>query len=475
MADGSDRTPTARVEQANAEKAESDAISSAIAARTAEREEQEAASDLAVERRKAEQRKAIAEAEKAARDASVAIDPALERKKIEAEARKATAEAEKAAADARRAEITALLPDFSKIAAPETKVTGDQPLFSSVLAHRALDKAATRLVEAVKGKLATGTDNVILLTGEEDLATSDAAYVEVNGGLDHLITSAMTILKPPKDTGFAPVAALGAIATALPGLVSLLMPRRAISSHAIELDTAAAKAVVAGKLADEGHNVRMDDFRLVPTGQIVAREAELRACRNALAARKLEREVEKAEHDTLRSEHQRRLEELMLKRAELPAGAAANPTLDEEILKARSERDMAANDGKQASIEVGLIDGLLTAIDSFSVAIHTVSQGGRRSPFVTAALFEELRISKTDTPRFSRVLLVKASSGSADQLFKDRTFRSDKFEGIASVSVSYSLIDPQTSYVLTAGIAVGSARIQGEMGGTISYRQVEDG
>jgi hypothetical protein len=148
----------------------------------------------------------------------------------------------------------------------------------------------------------TGTDNVILLTGEEDLATSDAAYVEVNGELDHLITSAKAILEPPTDTGFAPVAALGAIAIALPGLVSLLMPRRAVSSHAVELDTAAAKAVVAGKLAAEGHNVRMDDLRLVPTGQIVAREAELRACRNALTTRKLEREVEKAEHDTGRNQ-----------------------------------------------------------------------------------------------------------------------------------------------------------------------------
>ncbi|MBA3641699.1 MAG: hypothetical protein H0W53_21020 [Acidobacteria bacterium] len=77
------------------------------------------------------------------------------------------------------------------------------------------------------------------------------------------------------------------------------------------------------------------------------------------------------------------------------------------------------------------------------------------------------------TPRFTRVLLVKAASGSADQLFKDRPFRKDIFEGIAAVSVTYTLIDAQSSFVLAAGVALGSARIQGEMGGRISYRPVE--
>lgn len=94
----------------------------------------------------------------------------------EAEAKKAAADADKAAGDAARAQLTALIPDFSKVQVPETKLGGTQPLFGSLLAHRALEDAATALVSALQPKLSAG-DGAVLVTNDADLASSDAAYL----------------------------------------------------------------------------------------------------------------------------------------------------------------------------------------------------------------------------------------------------------------------------------------------------------
>jgi hypothetical protein len=55
---------------------------------------------------------------------------------------------------------------------------------------------------------------------------------------------------------------------------------------------------------------------------------------------------------------------------------------------------------------------------------------------------------------------LKAATGSADQVFSDRPlWFDDKFHTVASVSVSYWLIDALTSNVIVGGVAKGSAQL----------------
>jgi hypothetical protein len=107
----------------------------------------------------AELAKAIADAAKAQSDADKTAkenaewDSELAKRQREAEARSAIAKADKDAAASRLGQVTAMLPDLSKVERGETTVSGDQALFGSALAARALKSAASKVAEKVKARL----------------------------------------------------------------------------------------------------------------------------------------------------------------------------------------------------------------------------------------------------------------------------------------------------------------------------------
>ena len=122
---------------------------------------------------------------------------------------------------------------------------------------------------------------------------------------------------------------------------------------------------------------------------------------------------------------------------------------------------------------MAVVGDVLTAIDQFLVAVHTVPAAGKRSAFAAAALREELR--EFDGKRkIARVLFVSASSASAAQFADDRPLLfEDKFESIASLSISYWMIDTATSDIVAAGTAAGSARLKGSIGGSVEVQPVK--
>ena len=74
--------------------------------------------------------------------APLAFEPGpLARQQREAQARQAVAQVGQATASAQQAQISAPIPDFSKVTPATTTIQGDQSLFGSVLARRALEKA----------------------------------------------------------------------------------------------------------------------------------------------------------------------------------------------------------------------------------------------------------------------------------------------------------------------------------------------
>ena len=439
------------------------------------------------EKAEADARKASAEADKAAREVAVILDSELDRRKQEAEAEKAIAEARKATADADRARLSALIPDLGDMSRGETTITTEQPLFSAVLAHRALGDAAGVMKTRLEGKLGEG---VTLLTSDPDLATSDAVYLDVRTGLDQLSTAADKLLAAAKpEAGLEEAAeaqgdkealgagavtgalgaavggpagmAAGALAAAVPSVLSLLSAHRSISTYPATVDDTAALAAVGGALAE--WKVKLDDFRLVPEGEITEAASELQTRRSQLVELKLTQDQTRSRGAAVRSASEERIRELNAQLDKAREKGLSVEDILRSIKEEKEARDLASMTEKRSAVFIGLIESALSTIDAFVAKLTTVPAGGKRSPLAAAALREQFR-SNGDA-KISKVLLVKAASGSVAQLLNDRPlWFKDRFMMIGSVSVSYVLIDPSDSTVEAAGQAPGTASVKGTIG-----------
>jgi hypothetical protein len=315
----------------------------------------------------------------------------------------------------------------------------------------------------------------LLITDDPDLATSDTAYTEVTSGLQQLTAAADDMLNAvpaaEDEFGFAP-AVVGAVAAAIPPLLSLFSARRTVNTFALSADNTAAVAQIAGQLAAGGHRVRIDDFRLVPSGRVASLENALRERRTALVRKKLEKDAERAQLETKRATSQEEVDDLTKALHALSTNDANYNEVKTHLTQQRADRDGAATASMKATVAVNVIDELLTSIDAFLVAVHAVPTGGTRSALASAALREELR-GQPGKPRFAQVLFVNASSGSAVQMMDDKPlWFEDKFESVATLSVSYWVIDSATSNVVAGGSAAGSARLKGAFGGVVKIEDV---
>ncbi|HEX6006814.1 MAG TPA: hypothetical protein VFY80_02560 [Burkholderiales bacterium] len=419
-----------RKAEAEARKAEADAKVAEAAALKAEREREEWESDLAKRARAAEQERIRAEAEEKVRRAGQSLGDALALQKLEADAKKSIAEADKATADAQRAQVSAFIPDFSKIEKGETTVTGDGTVLGSLLTPLAMEQAAKQVV----GRLKLSERDRVLITTDADLASTDAVYVEVVTGLDLFTESAATLLgaTPAEDRRrssardeqrrAAPAAVAGAIAAAVPGLISLFSANRTLSSANLTADTAAAVAAVAAHLTGRT-TVQIDDFVVVQGGDVAAKEKALRQVRTQLVEHKLELEPPK------------------------------KPVAEEQPL----------------SVAAALIGQLITQIDAFLTSLHTSS--GKRSPFAIAALRQQLHpSSEAGGPVFNKVLYIKASGATADKLLHDRPlWFKDKIQVIGSAAIVYWMMDTGTGNIIASGVGHGAVQIDGEIGDKLEF------
>ena len=352
----------------------------------------------------------------------------------EAEARGAATKAAKDAADARTAQLTALVPDLSKVKDSTLEVKDGTTLFGRRLTFRALATAAAKVAEEVKEHTA---DLTVLVTTDPDLASADAGYTDVTTGLEQLQVAALALLVPDwgsrRDehenlrpfsgivpnrqaaklieglvTGPIPAVAT-AVATALPSVLSLLSAQRSVTTGTADPSNLAAAAAVAGALLAEkaGPAVLLDDFRLVPKESTVyAAAAEVAQLRQRLVAEKLG-----LEDDAARS---------------------------------------------------AAIDTVVTAIDQFTTAMRTVPQAGGRSPLAAAALHEEVH---PENGGITRVLLVNSQPGQLLQVTENRPlWFKDRFTTLAEVGLLYVLIDTACSNVLAAGTATAVAKAFGSIG-----------
>lgn len=376
--------------------------------------------------------------------------------KEEAETAKARAEAAKAEAEAKRAEqeldewskhrreeearsaaakspelpttqtakISQLVPDLSKVSTGETKVSGDQVIQGTALALRALQKVATEVVDIIFSA-ARGPDCIMLVTSELDLAASDALFLQIRAGLKELEAAAMALLAPEEAAVVSPFENLpvlgvaGALSAAIPSALSLLAAHRSITTHTISPDDISAVIAVSGALANKGMTVMHDQFRVLVEGETHRSVERVWTSKQGLVQRKLELSGAKDEE----SDHKLRVE---------------------------------------------LISDLITAIDSYLTAISSASPDGERSA-LTNAVLRELLHDASSTRRF--VLLVKGYGGSSTQLVNDKPFWfKDEFSIVASMGISYLLVDAGNGTVAAGGSRSGTVTVTGKIGGDLEFK-----
>lgn len=430
--------------QSEADKLSAEARTAQIGARTSEREEAEAVTPAGVQRRQALADKEVVEAGKA----------------VEA---------------ARQSQISALVPDLSKVDRGSLELKGDAPLFGNPMAQRAADKAAEVLAARVAPLMGGASDWKVLVTADPDLVTKDSAYDDVSFSLRSLTDRAHDALGDDPATkmraAFLIAPVIGAAAQAIPGVLSLLSAHRTATTATAETASLAATAAVAGALiarAGSPGGVVHDEFRLLPRGPVQRAVGELVEARQELVERKLELAADRASREAAKKQK----------------ADAARHSRRSGGAPAEREADGGTEDEQLAgmALKLSVIEALIAEIDAFLAAARSVPQGAKRSALATAALqavFHEPaqpRILGDDDEaseqhpsaarRFTHVLVVQPQTGSTQQVVDDRPlWFEDKFSIVATACLTYMLLELPGGTLASAGNVHGKASASGKIGG----------
>jgi hypothetical protein len=378
--------------------------------------------DAETAKARAEAAKAEAEAKRAERELDEWNNALSQRRKEEGSDGAITNSQQ--ASTAQPFQFSQLIPDLSKASTGETKVTGDQAIQGSALALRALEKAAGEVADVIISA-AKGPDCTLLVTSELDLVTSDALFLEVQVGLQELEAAAAALLQPEEAAAPSPFEVLpafgvvAALSAAIPSALSLLAANRVVTTHTISPDDTAAAIAVSGALANRGAIVIHDQFRVLVKGEIHASLERVRSSRQGLMQKNLELE-------------------------------------------------RVTDDDPDRRPRVDLISSLITAIDAYLSAISSNSSTGQRSALTNAVLREVLHGPGANR-RFA--VLIKGCGGSSEQLVNDRPFLfKDEFSIVASMGISYLLVNAGNGRIAAGGSRSGSVMAAGKIGRSLEFK-----
>jgi hypothetical protein len=280
----------------------------------------------------------------------------------------------------------------------------------------------------------------VLITSDSDLASKDAACLDVTSGLEQLIDTADKLLNEIHLDFVDPVTGGLAVAAALPGVLSLLSAKRTLSTEATVANDLAAVAAVAASLRTRASSLVVvhDDFRLVPDGPVHAKLKEVSERRGALIAKKLTLTDEKSKTDA--------------DLAEAKAAKRPNPATIAALTRQSTD----------AATRIGLVESVSTVIDTVLAGIRSTPAGAKRSLLATA----ELQASLRGQDKFTHVLLVKAQAGRVREQIDNRPLiLDDKFYAIADTSITYMLIETEGSKIVASGTVTRLASASGSTDG----------
>lgn len=287
-----------------------------------------------------------------------------------------------------QARYSMLVPDLTKVAAGTLDASNDKSGMASALSFTAMTHVAEKTSRSLRDKLKDLSAVRILLTSQPNLIQASSAGFDVASELDQLSKRADDLLEKapqqatPSQAGqsqqrFVGITALGAVAAALPGVLSLFAKHESLATATMAPDDLAAVTAVAGTLLKE------------PKPQAVKLDTFQRAVRGPL--------YEQADALGIKVEQLRSL----------------------------------SSDSKEVKDLVTLIENTLTSILS-------VPKGGTLSP-LAAANFWNLAFDG-EAP-MTHVLLVKSETGGTAELVDQRAVFADKVFLAATASISYMLID----------------------------------
>jgi hypothetical protein len=344
-------------------------------------------------------------------DAAAADKAEAEARKAEADARQAAANAEKAETDAAASRYSALVPDTSKVKLGALDVKGTDATMASALAFAAVTDAAMLIANKIAEQFGDGVRSMrVIVTSNSDLIQGTATYLNLKRELEQLITQADALLekiekiKPPSQEAFAlggALAAGSALASAVPGVLSLFARHETLTRAAVKTDDLAAASAVSGALLEHAGKeavITHDTFRIAEPGLIDHLAKEL--------ADKLPKLQQVTDPDTK----------------------------------------------KEAT---ALIKAITTALGE----LIAVPKDGTRSPLSIASMYEAVIGAN---PKISHVLLVKGQPGSATELVDRRFIADDKVLIAATMGITYMLIDAH-SRILAAGTETATVEAHGSI------------
>jgi hypothetical protein len=339
--------------------------------------------------------------------------------KAEAQAREAAAKAEQAEVDAAASRYSALVPDLSKANFGTLDVKGTDATMASGLAFAAVTDAAMLIAKKIGQRAGDLVKSMrVMVTSDADFVQGSATYLNLKRELEELAKQADALLekvKLPSGEELLPAAGLAvgsALASAVPGILSLFARHETLTRAAVKGDDLAAASAVAGALLKHAR-------------------------------------VNRVMHDTFRIAEPGIIDDLAEQLAEkLPA------------LQQVTDPDAK----KEAAV---LIKSITTALG----ALTAVPKGGTRSPLALASVYELIVGSN---PKISHILLVKAQPGSASELVDQRFMVKDKVLMSASMSITYMLINAH-GHILTAGTETATIEAHGSIEDAIKLqaREVE--
>jgi len=336
--------------------------------------------------------------------------------KAEAQAREAAAKAEQAETDAATSRYSALVPDLSKVNAGTLDLKGTDATMASALAFAAVTDAATLIAKKIGKRAGAAVKSMrVMVTSDADFVEGSATYLNLKLELEQLADQAKALLekiKPPSAEELIPagLAVGSALASAVPGILSLFARHETLTRAAVKADDVAAAGAVAGALLEHAqvNAVMHDTFRIAQPGVIDDLAKQL---------------------------------------------AAKLPAL-QQVTDPDAKKEAAA-----------LIKSITAALGQLTA----VPKGGTRSPLAIASV-SELLVGAN--PKISHVLLVKGQPGSASELVDRRFIVKDKVFISASMNITYMLIDAH-SHILAAGTETATVEAHGSIEDAIKLRARE--
>lgn len=330
-----------------------------------------------------------------------------------------------------RSWISEIGPDLTKVDRGKTE-GADKPLFTTVLATRALEAAARHVAQtifpgeqAVIGKVVLTTDDSLL----DRLAVRAGVLLQIKVSqelLAYVLNSVPEAQADSEDgTGAGSTAELGplvlatgiasAAAKTIPGLLSLISANRTLAAGDVTQDAYVTMVAVAGALLTRKFppSVLLDETRLLHGGTQVEQDFQ------AL---------------------QLRCQDLAM----------------QVSLFADDERDVAVAWSTKAKTTLEVVQGTITALTK-------VDEKAVLSPLMTAAS-QELFADQS----VKHIVVIKPAGASTVQLMSDRPLNmKDPIDIRTTAAIAFVHIDSASSRVQRAGVKTGESRISGYIGGKI--------